>query len=673
MANQIKDIGNGTGYLYIVDRTGTFITAAFANNPQGAYSIRTHALASGVIPVKQAQNDATKLQDEFDPTFGYRYYIQANYTTTASPTSLVNAVEITKELVLRGMEQNLPVIAADILNDQLTIERVANRQIVVVDTEGDAATDNLDYILPSDFVHGDEIVLIGEEAARVITVRDNDNTVAASKNLYLNGNHNFESGTKVSALVLRFWKPTSVSTPQWIEGGRSNIEVPDYGFENQRADGVPVRKPGVEVYALLASQATRELEAGVDKGILEITGTNVTLVASWAIQGVTSPAPIQGDEFIVTVQATGTNLNGNTLTIFGKDIPQALLDDGTFGVLAHWNGTSWVGTLIPSKSESPYEAGAGTSSAMLKGGTNAAAGLSATAEGADNIATGPYSHVAGRDNEVGALGEAADVKGVEGIANHEWASLMGKQGKTRVANQRVHGDAKPAGFGAIQWERSFLRTLTTNATKTKLLVQGGTPGGFPIPVDTTVHFKGRVVAQQYGGAAGTEKNTVVWDFDGLIQNYQGTTELLDESVLFEAKYQNTHGHSGQCTGTGTTGSIFFAATADDWDGAYVGHYVLITSGTAAGEFARIIAYNGTTQLATVEPGMYGAAFSVAPDITSNYTIVKAKLWEGVGIQWVLDVTASDADDQLVLEFTGQASRNIVVWGVIDSAVIQWTE
>ena len=209
--------------------------------------------------------------------------------------------------------------------------------------------------------------------------------------------------------------------------------------------------------------------------------------------------------------------------------------------------------------------------------------------------------------------------------------------------------------------------------KTKLLVQGGTPGGFPIPVDTTVHFKGRVVAQQYGGAAGTEKNTVIWDFDGLIQNYQGTTELLDESVLFEAKYQNTHGHSGQCTGTGTTGSIFFAATADDWDGAYVGHYVLITSGTAAGEFARIIAYNGTTQLATVEPGMYGAAFSVAPDITSNYTIVKAKLWEGVGIQWVLDVTASDADDQLVLEFTGQVSRNIVVWGVIDSAVIQWTE
>jgi hypothetical protein len=687
MANQIKDIGNGTGYLYIVDRTGTYIQSALPNNVASAYQLRAHALASGVLPVKQAQNDATKLQDVFDPTFGYRYYIQANYTTTAVPNNLTNAVEITKHVVGRGIEQNIPVITGgDIASDAITITRMGQRQLVTVDTEGSAATDFLDYIDPSDFVHGDEITLIAVEAARVITVRDNDNTVASSKNLYLNGNNNFESGDKTNALTLRFWKPTSGSTPQWHEAHRSNIAVPDYGVVNQRADGVPAMVAGVTVIALLANQANVEVEAGVDAGIIEVTGTSVTLASSWAVLNDATPttAPIQGDTFLLKWLATGTQLDGNTLTLFGQVITQAILDAGVFAVWTHWNGTTWESILIPYPTVSPFEPGSGTSSAQLTGGNNDASGETAVAEGTDNTASGDYSHAEGKNNVASgeashaegedstASGDYSHAEGFGGTAAAEYSSVTGRQGTSRVPNQKVHGDKLPSGFGLLQWERTLLQALTTDATKTKLLAQGASTSGLTIPNNSTVKFKAKVVAQQYGGAAGTEKNTAIWEFSGLIQNALGTTTFLDEGVLFHGKYKNTFGHSGTSPQTGTTSAIFLASSSDEWDGAYVNDYVLITGGSAEGEYGRIVAFTGSTREAIVEPGMYGGAFTVAPDITSTYVIVKAQQWEGVGVEWTLDVTANDSVDELVLEFTGMASRNIAVQAVVEAMVIQWS-
>jgi len=73
------------------------------------------------------------------------------------------------------------------------------------------------------------------------------------------------------------------------------------------------------------------------------------------------------------------------------------------------------------------------------------------------------------------------------------------------------------------------------------------------------------------------------------------------------------------TGTaqaGSAGSITLASGASAVDDSYAGLPITITSGTGNGAKGLIIAYNGTTKVATVQP--YGATF--APAASSGYSI-----------------------------------------------------
>ena len=113
MANEIQNFGNGTGELYIVKPDGTTLYQFFLNDNDGRDKIMTHAAKSRIVPWQIVQDgrfasDPTTLQDLFDDTYGFRYFIHANATP-----SFASATEITREVVLRGLETNLPVATAD--------------------------------------------------------------------------------------------------------------------------------------------------------------------------------------------------------------------------------------------------------------------------------------------------------------------------------------------------------------------------------------------------------------------------------------------------------------------------------------------------------------------------------------------------------------------------------
>jgi hypothetical protein len=76
--------------------------------------------------------------------------------------------------------------------------------------------------------------------------------------------------------------------------------------------------------------------------------------------------------------------------------------------------------------------------------------------------------------------------------------------------------------------------------------------------------------------------------------------------------------SGVATSSSTTNTIQFQDSTGKFsasNGAYVGVTVSIDSGTSAGDFRKIIAYNGSTKTATVDTN-----FSVIPDTTSNFSL-----------------------------------------------------
>jgi hypothetical protein len=66
---------------------------------------------------------------------------------------------------------------------------------------------------------------------------------------------------------------------------------------------------------------------------------------------------------------------------------------------------------------------------------------------------------------------------------------------------------------------------------------------------------------------------------------------------------------------GSTTSIKLAAAASATNDFYTGMSIEITDGTGAGQKGEIIAYDGTTKIATI-----AKAWAVAPDVTSQYSI-----------------------------------------------------
>ncbi len=125
----------------------------------------------------------------------------------------------------------------------------------------------------------------------------------------------------------------------------------------------------------------------------------------------------------------------------------------------------------------------------------------------------------------------------------------------------------------------------------------------------------------YFGGSGSIRveNYISLSFDTEIAG-SGTAATPPEwgALLKAANFSETI-TAAAITGTGQAGgsttSIKLAATASAVDGFYTGMTVTLTAGPGSGQAGEIIAYVGSTKMATI-----AKAWAVAPDATSGYSI-----------------------------------------------------
>lgn len=165
----------------------------------------------------------------FDSVLGYRFFIDANYNGVATPDSFSNAEQITNYFTLRGLQAGIFKTEQTITTDRIGFERNCAITQVVLSNEGGAASDILAYIDPSNFIDGDEVILVPAASAQVPIVEDATVTTSPipSKNIYLTDAQPFSLSNNKS-ISLRFKYDVTLG-PIFIESGRS-IAVPPAGL-----------------------------------------------------------------------------------------------------------------------------------------------------------------------------------------------------------------------------------------------------------------------------------------------------------------------------------------------------------------------------------------------------------------------------------------------------------
>ena len=171
--------------------------------------------------VVQEFGGGSSMSEIWDESFGYNFYLDADYGATqcsgggvATVSSILNAINITAYIVNIGLQASLPKTLVTLANNVLVSDRKSLVSIVYITGES-AANDELDSIALKGSVEGDRIILTGKNN---ITIRSGFGNIELQTSTYL------VTGTSFLCLIY------SSSTGTWFELGRSVMEVSDNGI-----------------------------------------------------------------------------------------------------------------------------------------------------------------------------------------------------------------------------------------------------------------------------------------------------------------------------------------------------------------------------------------------------------------------------------------------------------
>lgn len=320
----LTNLANGTGYIYITDYDGTSVISSVPNTTNSVRKILEDASFSGPLPPNTGI---------YSTSYGRRYFL--NSGGGAVQGDLTGATEISRNLILRGLESTLPVNSYTIAAGVVTPLRDSSIMIVNIDTEGAAASDTLDTITTTDYNTGDIIIFRGVSGSRIVTFSDN------TGNLRLANGINFETKNLETAIALQY-----VSGSGFVELWRTPGITLD--VSNMRSVGIAIPVQGANKTTLTAGGGTINIEAGIDKGYQIYDGSAV-LAGSWVIQPQLIPATpyLDGDEIIVDYRSTLT-AGANTVTIFGITLTSTQALEGRVMVLAKYklSNTTWYASIF---------------------------------------------------------------------------------------------------------------------------------------------------------------------------------------------------------------------------------------------------------------------------------------------------------------------------------------
>jgi hypothetical protein len=341
LATQIKDAINSWNPSYdiytatVVDNVVTVYADPSAGDSRNG-AIMTIGLSAGnatfTIGEFNGGSDASEL---YDTGIGYRFFLDADYDAggcagqgTATPDSLANAVEITNELIQRGLNSAIDVQTLAISSGGLSFTRKSVDTLLYVETQAFAATDDLDTITASGFANGDKVTIRGNNSGRVTTVKD------GTGNIELQSANDFSTADYETAITLQLkdsvWYEVS-RTSQAI-GTLSDYRTAGFGFF------------GIDEFQTqsVATSGTTTFNGGTDDKFQELTG-NPTLVgtSTYALGTGTN-----GDEFWLSYDAS-TTTSGNNLIIFGITLTDEQALNGGLIFYARYVEGSWKSFVCP--------------------------------------------------------------------------------------------------------------------------------------------------------------------------------------------------------------------------------------------------------------------------------------------------------------------------------------
>ncbi len=287
----------------------------------------------------------------YDESFGYRFYLNANYDTdgcsgsdtAADPTTIVGAKEITSYIINRSLTSSISTVSKSIVTGGLYFDRDSLDTLVTLDTQSAAATDDLDYIDVKNFAEGDYVSIRGADATRVSTVKN------GTGNIVLQGG-DFETGGKEATIKLQLIEGS------WYEVGRSSASI---------ASTSEYRAAGYGMFSVETATSSAVSVGGLDITFTPGSSSNYQKLTGGGTLG--SPnqnyiadtvAAVNGDRFILEYDASVTYGSSGLLVIFGIVLTADQALNGGLIFETEYKGGAWYSRVYPNVSNSatyPYK------------------------------------------------------------------------------------------------------------------------------------------------------------------------------------------------------------------------------------------------------------------------------------------------------------------------------
>lgn len=335
---------------------------------------------------------------------------------------------------------------------------------------------------------------------------------------------------------------------------------------------------GIETQATPTS-GTITFDANINKKWQQFTGSQ-TLVGNLTI---TATATTAGQEFWIIWNSV-TDTNSNTLSIFGLTIDAGDALSGNFTVVAKWNGSTWDAQFLnsqpglwestgtksvkklgaPSTSSGDYNTDLGSSNTLtgdyilVSGSTNSAtanyttaigtnntaSAVGATAIGDANTATATYSTSIGYDNDATGTystaigfantssGNFSTSLGADNTASGDYSVATGVQANAFRSGAKAHSSSSYGGTTIAQNSIVQCLVITTDATKTTLLLDG-LAGLITIAPNSVCNCYIKVTGVQQAGGSGTVGDVATFDAWVTMKNIAGTTALVGSPLYMD--------------------------------------------------------------------------------------------------------------------------------------------
>ena len=321
--------GSGPDYTAeSIDNVVNIIAPAALGSSVNGSAITVSQSGVDIINTTLPIDNGSEADTPYDSVIGFRYLL--NSTLGSGPTDIGGALEISKNIIMRGLQstydtQTITIPAGGVF---MSFERTMVSMNILMSA---GAPETIDTIDTGDFSIGDQILLSNATGGSAVTINESGNVVLANSS-------DFVSGDPELVLALKLTDVSGVI--KWTEIFRApNIEI---SVAAMRAVGIAQPANGSTNITMLAGGQVVPIPVeGIDPGYITVTGSPALTGAF--VMNTPAGTPLGRDRFIVDYEATPTDAGGS-VTIYGKIFTDNEIIEGGTRVEAWFetNSSTWV-------------------------------------------------------------------------------------------------------------------------------------------------------------------------------------------------------------------------------------------------------------------------------------------------------------------------------------------